>query len=562
MEKDLLKILYEKNNRTKRKTSSGEPFLQIDLLIIRSRRIFILNVIEARSRYLWSAIQKTKSWKETAKNLVNIIKMIKEVIPEIKHIYSDDGNEFRGELPEMVEEEGMTLTKINKKNEGTPAGHPLSLIERVNKSMQNKLILEIDTLEKTVEEIVGEFVIDYNNRSHSEDKTEEAVTYEPDDTPFDEGDYVLRLIRSDERRKKQVKIKSDKMIWYPVPYQVTKPYKNNQYELLDLDTEKKYGLKPKWYQLKKITTEEMEGLLDNLERLMKIYSKENKGPSERKKMKLIQEGGNALPINNIDDFFQDIEGINLYDNVPQTPFRLVVASGSGAGKTNIVLNLLKDYLYYDYLILCYKNVNETKYQFFQDFIAAINRKIIDSHEQYSKENKIHKKLVSSDPAKYGLKNPIQLFVYHDLSELPPLQYFEQDPNLIQLQKMVVIDDFLNEKDQDVVKDYYIYSRKLNFSCIYISQTYHKTPQVVRSNASDVILMKHPKREISQLAQSLGNHLSPEQFRELMHAATSRKFGFLYIRTNGVDDDMFRIGFSDPVKIADDSSDDEDNLYLE
>lgn len=557
MEKELLDILYEKNNkRTRRENVTGEPSLQVDLLIIRSRKIFILNVIETRSRYLWTAIQKTKTCGETGENLIKIIQLVKQLIPDIRYIYSDDGNEFKGDVPKLLESEGMILKKMNKKREGTPEGHPLTLIDRVVKSLTNKLLLELDTLEKTVEEIVEEFVSEYNNRSPSEDVLETLSEGDPEE--FEPDEYVLRLIRSDERRRKLSKMKPEKMIWYPIPYQVIGPYKNNQYELRDMYTGKKYGLRPKWYQLKKITEEQMEQFLEHREKLMKVFKKENNITEEKKKPIKIKERGNTLPINNIDDFFQDIEGINLYDNVPQTPFRLVVAANSGAGKTNIVLNLLKDYLYYDYLILCYKNQTEPKYQFFRDFIDAVNRRILEEHEEYSREHNVHIKILASDPGKYGLKRPIQLYVYHELEHLPHLKYFEQDEQLKALQKIIVIDDFLNEKDQDVVKDYFIYSRKLNFSCIYISQTFHKTPQVIRSNASDIILMKHTRREVKTLAQTLGGHLSSEEFEELMNRATGKKFGFLYIRTAATADDMFRIGFSDPVKIEDDS-DDEDRV---
>src|SRR5690606_4737084 len=194
MEKELLDILYEKNNkRTRRKNVTGEPSLQTDLLIIRSRKIFILNVIEARSRFLWSAIQKTKSCKETAKNLIQIVKLVKELIPDIRYIYSDDGNEFKGEVPKLLEDEGMILKKMNKKREGTPEGHPLTLIDRVVKSLTNKLLLELDTLEKTVEEIVEEFVTEYNNRSPSEDILETLSEGDPEE--FEPDEYVLRLIR-------------------------------------------------------------------------------------------------------------------------------------------------------------------------------------------------------------------------------------------------------------------------------------------------------------------------------------------------------------------------------
>lgn len=565
MSKDLLKILYAENRTRKsdyKKFEIDTPFLQMDLLIIRSRKIYVLNVIEARSRYLWSAIQKTKTWKETADNLIQIIKMIKEHIPDIRYIYSDDGNEFKGKLPEMLEKEGMVLKRMNKRKEDT---HSLALIERVNKTLINNLLLEIENSDKSLSEIILDLVSDYNNRVHSTTNKTPQEVFEDGEEPetseddqfagtYEPNDYVLRLIRPDERIKSEFHKRL--MVWYPIPYQVlsTNP-KNNHHELLDLSTNKVYELKPRRYQLKRITSKEAKKLLNNKDKLMKIFEKENKELVENKTKRrkaTIKGGGNALPINNIDDFFQDIEGINLYDNVPQTPFRLVVSSSSGAGKTNIVLNLLKDYLYYDYLILCYKNVNEPKYQFFRDFIEAVNRRILESHEQYSREYNVHIEIVSSDPAQFGLKSPIQLYVYHELEHLPHLKYFEQDKKLRMLQKIIVIDDFQNEKDQDVVKDYFIYSRKLNFSCIYISQTFHKTPQVVRSNASDIILLKHPKREISTLAQTLGNHLSNEQFKELMKRATSKKYGFLYIRTAAEADDMFRIGFSDPVKIEEDS----------
>src|SRR5690606_16651761 len=122
------------------------------------------NVIEARSRFLWSAIQKTKTWKETADNLIRIIKMIKEHIPDIRYIYSDDGNEFKGDLTKILEKEGMVLKRMNKRKEDT---HSLALIERVNKTLINNLLLEIENSEKSLSEIILDLVSEYNNRVHS-----------------------------------------------------------------------------------------------------------------------------------------------------------------------------------------------------------------------------------------------------------------------------------------------------------------------------------------------------------------------------------------------------------
>lgn len=250
---------------------------------------------------------------------------------------------------------------------------------------------------------------------------------------------------------------------------------------------------------------------------------------------------NGLPIFNWDSLIPRDEAINLYDNVPQHFSRVLIAGNSGAGKTTVLLTLLYKYMHYDALFLYYKNKTEEKYEVFRIFIEEVNN-------QRKAERKRQAELLDIDESQVTEPKDILLYIAHDLNDVIPLSNFEDNDELRNMTKIVVFDDFLNEKDQKIISDYMIYSRKLRCTCFYLGQTLHKVPQVIRSNCTDLILFKHPKRELNEIYKSYGGVLDKEDFVKIFNIATSNKHGFLYIRINAPYEDMYRIGLSDPVEI--------------
>ena len=89
------------------------------------------------------------------------------------------------------------------------------------------------------------------------------------------------------------------------------------------------------------------------------------------------------------------------------------------------------------------------------------------------------------------------------------------------QKIVVFDDFVREKNQKPLINYFICGRHKNCSVIYLSQSYFKTPKDIRLNCSHFCLFDFPsKREISLMCNE--NNVGKVQYRQ----ATKEPYSFL------------------------------------
>ena len=63
------------------------------------------------------------------------------------------------------------------------------------------------------------------------------------------------------------------------------------------------------------------------------------------------------------------------------------------------------------------------------------------------------------------------------------------------QKVVIFDDYVCEKNQNDIINYFIQGRHKNCCVIYLSQSYYKTPKDIRINCSHYIIFENPtKRE--------------------------------------------------------------------
>src|SRR5277367_6464135 len=74
---------------------------------------------------------------------------------------------------------------------------------------------------------------------------------------------------------------------------------------------------------------------------------------------------NIPPLKHYNDF-DDANYRNKYSSAPSWPFRLLICGASGTGKTNVLVNLILQYLTYDKLYVYAKDLCEAKYAFLQD----------------------------------------------------------------------------------------------------------------------------------------------------------------------------------------------------
>ena len=131
----------------------------------------------------------------------------------------------------------------------------------------------------------------------------------------------------------------------------------------------------------------------------------------------------------------------LYDFMPHQCFRMLICGSSGCGKTNTLMHMIYNLLYFDKVYLYAKNLEQSKYQNLMDTFQPI-----------------------SDEVGYDV-------IEASNDEIIPVQELDSDS-----QKIVIFDDYVCDKNQKPLIDYFIRGRHKNCSVIYLSQSYYKTPK--------------------------------------------------------------------------------------
>ena len=181
----------------------------------------------------------------------------------------------------------------------------------------------------------------------------------------------------------------------------------------------------------------------------------------------------------------------LYTFMSNDTFRMLICGNSGRGKTNLLFHMLiEPFLYYDKIFLYAKNLEQEKYQ---NLMNLMNE-------------------ASNEKAGYKIME-----VSND--EILPITHLPYEDN----QKIVIFDDYVCEKNQREIVDYFIQGRHKNCSVIYPSQSFYKTPRDIRLNCSHYCIYEFPSsRERSMISSELG--VEKEQYKK----ATKKPFSFLYI----------------------------------
>jgi len=182
----------------------------------------------------------------------------------------------------------------------------------------------------------------------------------------------------------------------------------------------------------------------------------------------------------------------LYDFMPSKIFRLLICGPSGSGKTNALVHmLLKPLIYYDKVYLYAKNIDQDKYQLLA--------------------NKLNKIAKSN---KFSI-NKIYEYSNNEIKDVDELEN--------KLQKVVIFDDYICDKNQDEIIKYFIQGRHKNCSVIYLSQSYYKTDKSIRLNCDHFILYEMSSvREESMISKETGVPI--EKYKK----ATKNQYHFLYI----------------------------------
>ena len=158
----------------------------------------------------------------------------------------------------------------------------------------------------------------------------------------------------------------------------------------------------------------------------------------------------------------------LYPYMPKDTFRMLICGGSGCGKTNILYHMLMQaLLYYDQLHLYAKNLEQDKYKKMIEKLSFISKQVGYNVIDYSND------------------------------EIMPVKDLDSSP-----QKIIVFDDYVTERNQKPLIDYFIQGRHKNCSVIYLSQSYYSCPKDIRLNCSHFCIYDFPSNERDMICREL------------------------------------------------------------
>ena len=178
----------------------------------------------------------------------------------------------------------------------------------------------------------------------------------------------------------------------------------------------------------------------------------------------------------------------LYDFMPNKCFRMLICGPSGSGKTNTLMHMIYNMLYFDKVYLYAKNLEQSKYQNLMEKFQPI-----------------------SDEVGYDV-------IEARNDEIIPVEDLESDS-----QKIVIFDDYVCDKNQKPLVDYFIRGRHKNCSVIYLSQSYYKTPKDIRLNCSHFSIYDFPSANKRSLI-CRENSIPKESYEK----ATEEPFSFIYV----------------------------------
>ena len=156
-----------------------------------------------------------------------------------------------------------------------------------------------------------------------------------------------------------------------------------------------------------------------------------------------------MEIPNYDRHDKNTNFKRLYGYMPSDTFRMLICGNSGSGKTNLLYHMLmKPLLYYDRIHLYAKNLEQQKYKDMLQTLTDISNSVG------------YNVLVCSN------------------DDIIPVEELKDED----AQKIVIFDDFICEKNQKPLIDYFIRGRHKNCSVIYLSQSFYKHQKIFDSIA--------------------------------------------------------------------------------
>jgi len=197
---------------------------------------------------------------------------------------------------------------------------------------------------------------------------------------------------------------------------------------------------------------------------------------------------------------------NFKDHKLNLPFRMLIIGGSGAGKTQTLINLIRVMNgTFNNIHIITKNKDEPLYNYLESKVDT------------------------------GLS------ITEGIDSAPNLDEFDKKE-----QSLIVMDDLVLEKNQKQLEQYFIRARKLNCSLVYLSQSYFGVPKMIRMNLNYLIIKRlNTLQDLFRMLREYSLGVSKEALVDLyQHSIQDNKQDFLLVDLDSEPKDRFRFNFLD------------------
>ena len=195
--------------------------------------------------------------------------------------------------------------------------------------------------------------------------------------------------------------------------------------------------------------------------------------------------------------------------IPDHPYRILIIGGSGSGKTNALLNLIKEQDDIDKIYLYAKDLSEPKYEF-------LIKKRKDVGIKYC-----------NDPNAFIECSNTMDDVYENIDDYNP----NRKRKILIVFDDMIADIMTNKKFQAIIKELFIRCRKLNISLVFITQSYFSVPKDVRLNSTRYLIMKiNNRKNLQNIAINHSADVDYKNFIKIDKECTKEPFSSLTIDT--------------------------------
>ena len=200
----------------------------------------------------------------------------------------------------------------------------------------------------------------------------------------------------------------------------------------------------------------------------------------------------TLPIENNDDFLPTGQYVKHSILLNGGCKRCLIVGGSGCGKTNVMISLLKhpNGLRFANVYIYSKTLYQPKYDYLRNLLK-----------------------------------PIKGLGYNEYDEGAKIL----SPNEAKENSVIIFDDIVCDS-QSIIRDYFCFGRHKSIDCFYLCQTYSSIPkQLVRDNANLIVAFQQDSTNLKHIYDDHVNvDMSYEKFKALCSHCWLTKYGFLVI----------------------------------